>query len=109
MRGNTMPFGRVVRVGVLLSLIAAPALAQSEKAPGANQFPNGPVKMIVPYPAGGPVDVMARTLGQKLSEDWNRPVVILNRPGGNSAVGAIALARANPDGYTLLVAMDTTL
>jgi tripartite-type tricarboxylate transporter receptor subunit TctC len=75
----------------------------------AEQYPSRPVSIIVPYPSGGPVDLMARTLGQKLSDDWHQPVVILNRPGGNSAVGAIAAARANPDGYTLLVGMDTTL
>ncbi len=75
----------------------------------AQQYPNRPVSIIVPYPSGGPVDLMARTLGERLSDDWRQPVVILNRPGGNSAVGAIAAARANPDGYTLLVGMDTTL
>lgn len=84
-----------------LLIIATPVSAQ--------QYPSRAVSIIVPYPAGGPVDLMARTLGQKLSDDWHQPVIILNRPGGNSAVGAIAAARANPDGYTLLVAMDTTL
>jgi tripartite-type tricarboxylate transporter receptor subunit TctC len=65
--------------------------------------------MVVPFPPGGPTDVMARILGQKLSEDWKQPVVIENRPGGNTAIAAQAVARANPDGYTLLAAMDTTL
>jgi tripartite-type tricarboxylate transporter receptor subunit TctC len=75
----------------------------------AQQYPNRTVSIVVPYPAGGPVDLMARALGQKLSDDWHQPVIILNRPGGNSSVGAITAARANPDGYTLLIAMDTTL
>lgn len=97
---------KIVGIGVLLSLFAMPALAQG---PAANQFPNAAVKIIVPYPAGGPIDLMTRTLGQKLSENWKQPVVIENRAGGNSTVGAIAAAHAKPDGYTLLVAMDTTL
>jgi tripartite-type tricarboxylate transporter receptor subunit TctC len=59
--------------------------------------------MIVPFPAGGPADIVARFIGQKMSEDWGQPVVIENRPGGNTAIGAQAAARATPDGYTLLV------
>ena len=65
--------------------------------------------MIVPFPPGGPTDLMARVFGQKLSEQWGQPVVIENRAGGNSAIGAQQVASAAPDGYTLLVAMDTTL
>ena len=72
-------------------------------------YPSRPVKIVVPYPAGGPIDLLARTLGNRLSETWNQAVVIENRAGGNSAVGAIAVARAEPDGYTLLMGMDTTL
>jgi tripartite-type tricarboxylate transporter receptor subunit TctC len=100
--------GQLIKYSVLLSLAAAPSLALGQAAP-ADTFPNAPVKIVVPFPAGGPLDLMTRTLGQKLSEDWKQPVVIENRPGGNSTVGAIAVARARPDGYTLLIAMDTTL
>lgn len=95
-----------VRIGAALALAALPMAAHAQ---ASDPYPNSTVKIIVPYPAGGPVDLMTRTLGQKLSEDWKQPVVIENRPGGNSTVGAIAGARARPDGYTLLVAMDTTL
>lgn len=86
---------------------AAPTLAQDGKS--SAPYPNRAVKIVVPFPAGGPVDLVTRTLGHRLTESWNQPVVIENRPGGNSSVGALAVARAEPDGYTLLMAMDTTL
>jgi tripartite-type tricarboxylate transporter receptor subunit TctC len=92
----------------LLSILATPELARAQ-AGSADAFPSRPVKIVVPFPAGGPVDLMTRTLGQKLSEEWKQPVVIENRAGGNSTVGASSVARAEPDGYTLLIAMDTTL
>ena len=63
----------------------------------------------MPFPPGGPADVVARFVGQRMSEDWGQPVVIENRPGGNTAIGAQAAARSAPDGYTLFVPMDTTL
>jgi tripartite-type tricarboxylate transporter receptor subunit TctC len=96
---------RATSVALLSWLAMAPAQAQSD----AQAFPSRPVKVIVPFPPGGPTDVMARVFGQKLSERWGQPVVIENRPGGNSAIGAQQTAKSPPDGYTLLVAMDTTL
>ena len=102
-----MTIHRLVSVCALLLAMAAPASGQAVTA--ADRYPNRPVKIIVPFPAGGPLDLVARMLGQKLSEDWKQPVVIENQAGGNSAVGAAAAARAAPDGYTLLAAMDTTL
>ena len=64
---------------------------------------------VVPFPAGGPTDVNIRILGQKLSEMWGQGVVIENRPGANTGIGAQMVAKAPADGYTLLAAMDTTL
>ena len=95
----------------LASLVAgfAPALSQAQAPSAAAGFPNKPVRLIVPFPPGGPIDVMSRTLGQKLGEDWKQPVVIENRSGGNSAIGALAAARSEANGYTLLIAMDSTL
>jgi tripartite-type tricarboxylate transporter receptor subunit TctC len=75
----------------------------------AQDFPNAPVKLIVPVPAGGVTDVMARLVGQGLSDLWGQPVVIENRPGGNYSVGAQAVAKSPADGYTLLVAPDSVL
>ena len=63
----------------------------------------------MPFPPGGPLDIMTRVYAQRLGEEWKQPVVVENRAGGNSAIGAQQVARATPDGYTLLVAMDTTL
>ncbi len=76
---------------------------------GVEDFPNRPVRFVVPFPAGGPADVFARILTQHMSEQWPKGFIIENRPGGNTAIGAQQVARAAPDGYTLLVALDTTL
>lgn len=75
----------------------------------ADVYPSRPVRIVVPFPAGGPTDVLARFLGQHFSQQWSQGVVIENRAGANSAIGAQVVARAAPDGYTLLMAMDTTL
>ena len=82
--------------------IISPALAQTD-------FPNRAVKIVVPFPAGGPTDVNMRIVGQKLSELWGQGVVIENRPGANTGIGAQVVAKSPADGYTLLAAMDTTL
>jgi tripartite-type tricarboxylate transporter receptor subunit TctC len=75
----------------------------------AATFPSRPIRIVVPFPAGGPTDVNIRILGQKLSENLGQGVVIENRPGANTGIGATQVARSAPDGYTLLAAMDTTL
>jgi tripartite-type tricarboxylate transporter receptor subunit TctC len=87
---------------------ACVALAMLATAASAQTYPSGPVKLIVPIPAGGVTDVMARVIGQRLQETWGQAVVVENRPGGNSGVGAQAVERAPPDGLTLLVAPDAT-
>ena len=89
---------------LLSTLLAYPAAAQD-----AQTFPSRPIRIIVPFPAGGPTDINARTIAQRMSEDFRQPVVVENRPGGNTAIAAQAVAKAEPDGYTLLAAMDTTL
>ena len=85
-----------------------PALAQPA-ADSAQSFPIRAIRIVVPFPAGGPTDINARIIAQRMSEDWKQPVVIENRPGANTAIGAQMVAKADPDGYTLLAAMDTTL
>jgi tripartite-type tricarboxylate transporter receptor subunit TctC len=88
------------------------ALSASSAALGqdaAVTFPSRPIRIIVPFPAGGPSDIVARVIGQKMSEDWGQPVVIENRPGANTIIGAQAAAKAAPDGYTLFMAIDSTL
>lgn len=83
----------------ILGLLSMAPLA----APGAEVFPARPVRLIVPYPPGGPNDILARMVGQKLSDAWGQQVVIDNRAGagGNLAVGIAA--HAQPDGYTLIL------
>jgi tripartite-type tricarboxylate transporter receptor subunit TctC len=94
---------------LLTSLLAAgPAAAQTSDA-DATQYPGHAIRIIVPFPAGGPADLVARFVGQRMSEDWGQPVVIENRAGGNTTIGAQAAARSAPDGYTLFVPMDTTM
>ncbi len=92
-------------VGLALLFGIAPASAQNAAA----NFPNRPIKIVVPFPAGGPTDINARIIAQKLSENWGQGVVIENRPGANTGIGAAAVAKSPADGYTLLAAMDTTL
>ena len=84
-------------------------LAAVNNGANAQTYPSGPVKLIVPVPAGGVTDTMARILAQRLTEAWGQLVVVDNRPGGNYAVGAQAVARSPADGLTLLVAPDSTV
>jgi tripartite-type tricarboxylate transporter receptor subunit TctC len=91
-----------------LVLHAAPAVAQG----GA--YPSRPVRVVVPYPPGGPNDILARMLGARLGDGWNQPVVIDNRPGAGGNIGTVTVTRANPDGHTVVlhamaVAVNPTL
>jgi len=90
---------------LLLVLALSPAVAQND----ARDFPTRPIRIVVPFPAGGPADIISRVVAQRLSERWAQAVVVENRPGANTAIGAQAVARAAPDGHTLLAGMDTTL
>jgi tripartite-type tricarboxylate transporter receptor subunit TctC len=69
----------------------------------AQPYPSQPIKMIVPFTAGGTTDILARTIGQKLSEAWRQPVIVENKPGAGGNIGADAVAKAKPDGYTILM------
>lgn len=83
------------------ALCALAAMFALATAAQGQEFPTKPVRLVVPFPAGGPTDLLARTIGQKLTERWNQPVVIENRPGAASMIGVDAAAKADPDGYTL--------
>ena len=100
---------RVLVAGLALLAVTAPAVAQDAGKDAAKDFPSRAIHIVVPFPAGGPADVASRLLGQKMSEDWRQPVIIDNRPGGNTVIGAQQVAKAAPDGYTLLMAIDSTL
>ena len=75
----------------------------------AQPYPSKPIRWIVPYPAGGGSDFLARTIGQGLSVQTGQPVVVDNKPGGNTSIGASETARSAPDGYTVLSADNGTL
>src|SRR6516225_2702697 len=90
-------------------LIFAQGQESSEASSSAATFPSRPIRIIVPFPPGGPSDIVARIIGQRMSEDWGQPVLIENRPGANTIIGAQAAAKAPPDGYTLFMAIDSTL
>jgi tripartite-type tricarboxylate transporter receptor subunit TctC len=72
------------------------------------QYPQHTVKMVVPFPAGGPTDILARVLAQKLAERWGQPVIVDNKPGAGGSIGSDLVAKAAPDGYTLLMATSST-
>jgi len=92
---------RIFAAAVLASLTTAPALAQP--------YPNHPVRIIVPTPAGGPVDVMARLLANALPATLGQPVIVENRPGAGNTLGSRQAAEAAPDGYTLMVSAASGL
>ncbi|RYF80395.1 MAG: tripartite tricarboxylate transporter substrate binding protein, partial [Comamonadaceae bacterium] len=90
--------------GCLLALpLLAPSLAQ------AQAYPSKPIRWVVPYPAGGGSDFLARTIGQTLSTQTGQPVTVENKPGGNTAIGASDVARSAADGYSVLSADNGTM
>jgi tripartite-type tricarboxylate transporter receptor subunit TctC len=94
---------------VMLVLLLIGAWSAAAADDSAKDYPSRTIRMIVPFPPGGPADTIARIVGQKMSEHWAEPVIIENRAGGNTAIGAQLVAKSAPDGYTLLVAMDVTM
>jgi tripartite-type tricarboxylate transporter receptor subunit TctC len=84
----------------------ASALAQGT---GASGYPARPVRLVVPYPAGGATDVLARAIAAPLGQQWQRTVVVENRPGASGMIGADAVVKAAPDGYTLLLTLTSVV
>jgi tripartite-type tricarboxylate transporter receptor subunit TctC len=83
---------------ILFSALAAVSFCAAAQAQTA--YPTKPIKIVVPFPAGGTSDVLARLIGQKMTESWGQPVVIENKPGSSGNLGADLVAKAAPDGYT---------
>jgi tripartite-type tricarboxylate transporter receptor subunit TctC len=98
---NTSRRRLITRAAAAAVTIATPALAQS-------RYPNRPITLVVPFPPGGSVDIAARMVNDCLGKLLGQPVVIDNRAGAGGSVGAAAVARAAPDGYTLIVASQST-
>ena len=92
-----------------LARIAAAALAILLTTAAAAQYPNRPIKLLVPIPPGGAPDIVARVLGQALSESLGQPVVVENRVGANGNIASEMTAKAAPDGYTLLLCADSQI
>lgn len=93
----------------LTTLIAALALAASATGAFAQDYPTRPIRVLVPYPAGGPSDVAMRLLAEPLSRQLGQSVIIENRSGGGGRIGTEAALQAEPDGYTLMVGGTATL
>lgn len=93
--------------GFALTCVAVMALAGPASAQEA--YPSKPIKLILPQPAGGAVDLIARALGDSLTESMRQPVIVENLPGANGSIAGGQAARAAPDGYTLFMAVDTNL
>ncbi|WP_137922355.1 tripartite tricarboxylate transporter substrate binding protein [Hydrogenophaga sp. 2FB] len=92
----------------LLSLLSLAALG-SLPAQAQSNFPNRPVKLVIPFPAGGSTDIIGRALAQQLSDLWGKQMVVDNRPGAGGSIGADFVAKAPADGYTLLLGHTGTM
>src|SRR6266568_206265 len=99
----------MTRRWIAFAMISALMMGTAAAQERPDAFPTRSIKIVVPFPAGGPSDVLARMIGQKMSEDWGQAVVVENRVGANTVLGAQQVAKAAPDGYTLLMAIDSTL
>jgi tripartite-type tricarboxylate transporter receptor subunit TctC len=91
----------LIAVATVTAAVVAPALQAQEP------YPSKPIKLIVPFTPGTGIDILARTLGQKIGEDWKASIVVDNRPGASGNIGTEAVAKAAPDGYTLLTTAST--
>ncbi|HVE53070.1 MAG TPA: tripartite tricarboxylate transporter substrate binding protein [Ramlibacter sp.] len=87
-------------------VLLAPALAHAQQPAGAEAWPDKPVKLVVPFTAGGPTDTVARMIATGLQELWKQPVVVDYKPGAGTVLGTTAVAKSPPDGYTLGMAIS---
>jgi tripartite-type tricarboxylate transporter receptor subunit TctC len=93
----------------MLRLLMLAVLVWCLPAAAQDGYPSRAVKLVAPFPAGGPLDLLARLVAQKLTDEWKNPVVVENITGATGSIGANAVARAAPDGYTLLLTVDIPL
>ena len=88
---------------ILKAVCAGLALSAAVNAAANTNYPSKPIKWVVPFPPGGAMDVMARTLGDKLSKSMKQPVIIENRPGAGGIIGSSLVAKSDPDGHTMMI------
>src|SRR3712207_5895415 len=93
----------VERRFVLRALAAAAVIGLYGTQATAQDYPTKPVKLVIPYPPGGPTDLVGRLVAQRLSDRWKQPVVVENKAGASGTIGSDFVARAEPDGYTLVL------
>jgi len=93
----------------IASCAAVTVVASAVAADAADDYPSKPIELVVPYAPGGTNDVLGRMVGEALATEFGKPVVILNKPGGSAAVGTFFVARAKPDGHTLVVGSQGTM
>src|ERR1700738_959844 len=98
---------KLPRLARAAALAAAWLLGGSVHAESlADKYPDRAIRMIVPYPPGGSVDVLGRVIAQRMQENWGQTVIVENRPGAGTMIGTAAAAKADPDGYTLVVVVS---
>src|SRR5262249_27365112 len=100
-------YGRRNSLMIKAATLLAAALVLASPAARAQTWPSRSITLIIPFAAGGSNDVVGRAIGKKLTEAWGQPVVIENRPGAGALIGTEAVAKAQPDGYTLLLVSPT--
>jgi tripartite-type tricarboxylate transporter receptor subunit TctC len=103
-----MPFHRLIAAACLMACSIV-VHAQATSTGSVQAYPNKTIRIVVPYPAGGGIDLISRAIGNQLSQRWGQPVVIENKPGSGTIVAAEGVAKAAPDGYTLMVTTDSTI
>src|SRR5437764_6285782 len=104
-----LPLRRYYGGGLMLRAVLALLCALAASLAAAQGYPSKPIHLIVPFPPGGPTDIVGRLVGHKLAEALGQPVVIDNRAGAGGTVGSTVVAKAPPDGYTLLYGSTSTL
>src|SRR5690348_7891255 len=93
----------LLSAAVAMTAAVLPCAASAQKSEAGANYPSRPIRFICPYVPGGAGDIFTRTIGQKLTESLGVPVVVDNRPGANGGIGTDLVAKAQPDGYTLLM------
>ena len=103
-----LKFGLKLTHVAVVVLSVLPGLASSQTSPGVGSYPERPVRIVVGFPAGGAADVLARLLSERLSVVYKQPFIVENRGGAGGTIGAAAVARAEGDGYTLLMGVTAS-